>query len=126
MGLGASATWRLLLAVLSALIAGAPAAADSGRDPVVGFELETPDICIKPEGAPWSQKQLVELKHRAVGLQRGRWLQGKGWFLGADVQSTLRCLSLEYDLRADLTEGGANLVALLGRMERDAAWATPG
>ncbi|MBP0444762.1 GntR family transcriptional regulator [Roseomonas sp. SSH11] len=28
-------------------------------------------------------------------------------------------------LRADLTEGGANLVALLGRMERDAAWATP-
>lgn len=29
-------------------------------------------------------------------------------------------------LRADLTEGGANLVALLGRMERDAAWAAPG
>ncbi|WP_043837664.1 GntR family transcriptional regulator [Muricoccus aerilatus] len=28
-------------------------------------------------------------------------------------------------LRADLTEGGANLVALLGRMERDAAWAAP-
>ncbi|MFC7608801.1 GntR family transcriptional regulator [Teichococcus aestuarii] len=29
-------------------------------------------------------------------------------------------------LRADLMEGGANLVALLGRMERDTAWTTPG
>ena len=29
-------------------------------------------------------------------------------------------------LCADLMEGGANLVALLGRMERDAAWSNPG